>query len=272
MAGGGAIIGGGGRDGNVANVVDGRLQVSAIGGGGGGGLVTQGTIPWVIQEPLSVDDNGGSLTVDGTVAVSNFPASQTVDDGGGSLTVDGTVTVTGTVAVTQSTSPWVIDDPDLKNEGDVAADPGRPSLAVRDDVLSLPVGVIDGDFTFLRVDDGGALWTRERNQTMILSGSTNGQPIQITGTTTGTAVLVHNPGAGNTDQVWLYITSTSNANQFITLEFGGTGVGNEIDMIIGAHDCVLVVAGATISGNNPINVYGQVANLINVFGYARRVA
>lgn len=50
-------------------------------------IVNQGTSPWVVSgtvavsslpEPVSVDDNGGSLTVDGTVAVSNFPATQPV--------------------------------------------------------------------------------------------------------------------------------------------------------------------------------------------------
>jgi hypothetical protein len=39
-----------------------------------------------------VTDNGGSLTVDGSVAISNLPAVQPVNDNGGSLTVDGTVT------------------------------------------------------------------------------------------------------------------------------------------------------------------------------------
>lgn len=37
-----------------------------------------GRIPVDVTEPVSVDDNGGSLTVDGTVAVSNFPATQPV--------------------------------------------------------------------------------------------------------------------------------------------------------------------------------------------------
>lgn len=37
---------------------------------------------------VPVNDNGGSLTVDGTVAVSNFPAAQPVTDNGGSLTID----------------------------------------------------------------------------------------------------------------------------------------------------------------------------------------
>jgi len=55
-----------------------------------------------ILNPIVVTDGGGSLTVDGTVAVSNFPAVQSVDDNGGSLTVDdggSSLTVDGTVSV-----------------------------------------------------------------------------------------------------------------------------------------------------------------------------
>ena len=44
-------------------------------------------------KPLPVGDAGGSLTVDGSVSVSNFPAVQPVSDNGGSLTVDGTVSI-----------------------------------------------------------------------------------------------------------------------------------------------------------------------------------
>lgn len=40
------------------------------------------------QSAVPVSDGGGSITVDGTVAVSNFPAVQPVSDNGGSLTVD----------------------------------------------------------------------------------------------------------------------------------------------------------------------------------------
>ncbi len=55
---------------------------------------------------LSVDDNGGSLTVDGTVtvqdgggaiSVDDNGSTLSIDDGGGSITVDGTVAVSGSV-------------------------------------------------------------------------------------------------------------------------------------------------------------------------------
>ena len=63
---------------------------------------TSGTEVATATAPLRVDptgttaqpvtDNGGSLTVDGSVSVSNFPAVQPVSDNGGSITVDGPLT------------------------------------------------------------------------------------------------------------------------------------------------------------------------------------
>lgn len=58
-----------------------------------------------IDPVLPVSDNGGSLTVDGTVAVSNLPASQAVTG----TFWQATQPVSGTVAATQSGS-WVVDD------------------------------------------------------------------------------------------------------------------------------------------------------------------
>ena len=65
----------------------------------GGSLTVDGTV--AIQEPLSVDDNGGSLTVDGMVTVAAVGGSVTIDDGGGSITVDGVVAVGGNVTVVE---------------------------------------------------------------------------------------------------------------------------------------------------------------------------
>jgi len=115
--------GGKGKD-NEAEVTGQALHVRVVAGGGGGGpssdvniaevsgvaigptVPVSGTVS--VVEPVSVDDNGGSLTVDGTVAVSAVGGTVTiqeplsVDDNGGSLTVDGTVAVSavgGTVTV-----------------------------------------------------------------------------------------------------------------------------------------------------------------------------
>jgi hypothetical protein len=94
-----------GAPGTVATVNEsGSLTFAEPLAGEGGGVVDQGAAgvdPWpvTIPTPVPVTDNAGSLTVDGSVSVSNFPAVQPVSDNGGSLTVDGTVGISGTVPV-----------------------------------------------------------------------------------------------------------------------------------------------------------------------------
>lgn len=63
---------------------------------------------------LSVDDNGGSLTVDGTFFQATQPVSDdggslTVDDGGGSITVDGTVALSAGATNVGSTGAYLSD-------------------------------------------------------------------------------------------------------------------------------------------------------------------
>lgn len=81
----------------------------------GGSLTVDGTV--AISGTVPVSDAGGSLTVDGTVELGATTLaaleSITVVDGGGSITVDGavtvsgTATVSGTVAATQS-GTWTV--------------------------------------------------------------------------------------------------------------------------------------------------------------------
>jgi hypothetical protein len=99
---------------------------------------------------LNITDNGGSITVDGTVAatqsgtwniatltsitndvnIADGGNSITVDDGGGSLTVDGTVAVSGSVTVTATD----LDIRDLSHTQDsVKVGDGTDLLAVNND-------------------------------------------------------------------------------------------------------------------------------------------
>jgi hypothetical protein len=54
-------------------------------------LTIDGTV--TVNQPVAVTDNNGSLTVDGSVSVSNFPATYPITDNGGSITVDGNVSI-----------------------------------------------------------------------------------------------------------------------------------------------------------------------------------
>ena len=91
---------------------------------GGGGVV-------------SVDDNGGSLTVDGTVTADAGTGPWPVTDNGGSLTVDGTVTADA------GTGPWPVTD----NGG---------SLTVDGTVTTTPSGTQDVTSAGATVDSGSA--------------------------------------------------------------------------------------------------------------------
>lgn len=104
-----------------------------------------------IEDPVNVTDNGGSLTVDGTVAVSNFPATQPVSgtvavsnfpsaqpvtDNDGSLTVDGTVTANA------GTGPWPVTDNDgsLTVDGTVSVSNFPATQPISAAALPLPSG------------------------------------------------------------------------------------------------------------------------------------
>lgn len=131
---------------------DTRAVVKTSDGGAGEAGILVRAIPSATAQPVSIagtvpiSDGGGSITVDGAVSVSNFPATQAVSavqlpaalvggrldinigaasgalpvtDNGGSLTVDGSVAVTnfpatqpvsGTVAVSNFPASQTVDD------------------------------------------------------------------------------------------------------------------------------------------------------------------
>lgn len=116
-----------------------------------------------------------------------------IDDNGGSITVDGTVTVdsiTNDVNVTQGTSPWVVSNggtfavqedgaaltalqliDDVVFAVDDAAggtDAGNNVLAIRDDALTT-LTPADGDYVSLRVNAEGALWAEDVNSADMLT-------------------------------------------------------------------------------------------------------
>jgi len=111
--------------------------------------------------PLRVDANG-ALWVKHSGVIS-------VDDDAGSLTVDGTVAVS---SVTTSVVPGT-GATHLGKAIDTAAgatDTGVAALAVRDDALSA-LTPVEGDFVPLRTDASGALWTHDDALDAALAGS-----------------------------------------------------------------------------------------------------
>jgi len=112
----------------------------------------------------------------------------------------------------------------------------------------------------------------------LLSGSTYGQPITISNTSS-TGNLIHATQISSTaiDEVWLYATNTSSSTVNLTIQYGGTGsVQNSIVLPIPAQSgLTLVVPGLLLTGTGSAvsNIYAFAAttNVITVSGYVNRV-
>jgi hypothetical protein len=253
--------------------VDGTVAVSSVAGtvtivdGGGsitvdGAVTVSGTVS--VTEPVSVDDNGGSLTVDGTVAATQSgswtvtvvePVS--VDDNGGSLTVDGTVTATTTLLVDSAAG---------------ATGVVFPAGAVRDDTLTT-LTPADGDYVNLRTDSLGALWVRDRGDivnVIVLSGSTDGAPIIISGTASGSSNTIHTAHATSVDRVSLYASNVGGSGAVkLTIYTVDGGSGSECRYIIMAEQTVFIGV-YSLTNSEVLKAYAGTTNIIKIFGEALR--
>lgn len=164
-----------------------------------------------------------------------------------------------------------------KAEDAVAAngDTGVAALAVRQDTLSSSVSN-NGDYATFKVDSLGALWVRMAGMTTIaLSGSTRGRPIQIAATATpGTLLHTATTTAGQIDKVYIDLTNTSASAVTVTIEFGTTGAGAEMDIIVPANATVRAVDGAVIGGaaTDTIRAFASVGSVVNAVGRVERLS
>src|SRR3990172_2475974 len=100
---------------------------------------------------------------------------------------------------------------------------------------------------------------------IVLSGSTDGQPIQVAATgTPGT--VVHAASASPTiDLVWLWASNVTGSDVILTVEFGTAGAAFEVDQKITANDNELVLAGVPLTNSKTVKVYAASGSAINVY-------
>lgn len=111
----------------------------------------------------------------------------------------------------------------------------------------------------------------------VLSGSTNGLAVKVTGTGTGSSVTIHTAIAGTTsrDEVWLYAQNNDadGETRTLTIEFGG--VTDPDNLIIVPIPCkvgpVLVVPGFPLRNTLVVKAWADEANDVQVYGYVNRV-
>tara|TARA_R100001163_G_scaffold65409_3_gene62476 strand:+ start:811 stop:1167 length:357 start_codon:yes stop_codon:yes gene_type:complete len=107
----------------------------------------------------------------------------------------------------------------------------------------------------------------------LLSGSTQGKPISVTGANSGAAVTVHTAVAGTThfDEVYVYATNVHTAAVTLTIEFGGTDENEHIMANINPNETVLVIPGLPIHNGLAVKAFASVADEINVAGYVNKI-
>lgn len=110
---------------------------------------------------------------------------------------------------------------------------------------------------------------------IVLSGSTNGRGIKVTGTGTGDANTIHTATStsGQIDEVWLFCYNSGSASITLTLCLGGTTSPDDLVTytIPPQNGDILVLAGECFNGGVVIKAYAGNANYLVIRGYVNRI-
>jgi hypothetical protein len=111
---------------------------------------------------------------------------------------------------------------------------------------------------------------------LVLSGSTNGQPIAVAATATpGTTIHTGSTTTTTIDEIWLYANNTSTSDVKLTVEWGGTGTSDQIEVTVPAESGLVVVApGLLIKGAATaliVRAFAGTASVVNISGYVNRI-
>ena len=114
---------------------------------------------------------------------------------------------------------------------------------------------------------------------VLLSGSTQGAGIKVTGTASGSHVTVHTTGTSSTtiDEVWIYATNTSASAVALTIEYGRTTSPDNtiIQTIAPQSGMVLCLPGLVLTGSgsvaSSVYAFAGTGNVIVVYGFVNRI-
>ena len=109
----------------------------------------------------------------------------------------------------------------------------------------------------------------------LLSGSTNGKSIDVTGTATGTAVTVHTAvsGTSDLDEIWLYCQNISTSDVKLTVEWGETDEDGHIEQTIaGESGLVQVAPGILLQNSLVVKAFASTGNVLMIHGFVNRIS
>ena len=108
----------------------------------------------------------------------------------------------------------------------------------------------------------------------LLSGSTNGKQIKVTGTNTAGHITVHTAVSGTSaaDEIWLYACNTSASAVLLTLEWGGTTApDNNMVATYPNSGRVLIVDGALLQNGLVVYAFAATANVVVLDGFVNNI-
>ena len=150
---------------------------------------------------LSVDDNGGSLTVDGTITANAGTGTMTVDGSGVTQPVSGTVT-----ANLGATDNAVLDQIEVNTSYGDSVGAGTEAAALRVTLANDSTGL-------LSVDDNGGSLTIDNAQLSVTGGGTEAAAMRVTiaNDSTGVLSIDDNGGSLTVDGTVTASSTTGNA-------------------------------------------------------------
>jgi len=108
----------------------------------------------------------------------------------------------------------------------------------------------------------------------LLSGSTTGLGISLTGANSGAANTIHTAVAGtsNIDKIWLYATNTSASAVKLTVEWGETDINGNIEVTLdGEAGLVLIAPGLPLQNGLLVKAFAGTADVITIHGFVHRI-
>lgn len=111
---------------------------------------------------------------------------------------------------------------------------------------------------------------------LTLSGSTNGQQILVTATTSGSAIPLHTAVSTTSsyDEIWIYAYNESTASVQCSILWGSTTEPNAVNRLSIPSQAgrILVVDGKLLNNALTVLAYASIANVIAIDGFVNRIA
>jgi hypothetical protein len=108
-----------------------------------------------------------------------------------------------------------------------------------------------------------------------LSDSTNGKPIHITATASGSAHDIHTATSttDQKDEIWIWVSNNHTDPVNVYILWGGTSTTTDMinTLVPPRRGSYLMIAGNTLDGGLVVKAYASVTAVVNVFGHVNRI-